>query len=104
MPFLPTGEIKLDMPTINLNSDASVLATVPEVVEALESCAMTWQKLISAALEEQLKRVPQVMLPIAPSLFYSQRHFFIPTVISLNGLCSVLIKLCVSFLESPFTN
>uniref|UniRef100_A0A8C3GNJ8 Dynein axonemal heavy chain 10 n=1 Tax=Cairina moschata TaxID=8855 RepID=A0A8C3GNJ8_CAIMO len=68
------GEIKLDMPTINLNSDASVLATVPEVVEALESCAMTWQKLISAALEEQLKRVPQGNGPLAEIDFWRERH------------------------------
>lgn len=64
------------MPTINLDGEVTVLATVPEVVEALESCAMTWQKLISTALEEQLKKVPQVMLPITPH-FYSQRHYFI---------------------------
>lgn len=55
------------MPTINLDGEVTVLATVPEVIEALESCAMTWQKLISTALEEQLKKVPQVMLPITPS-------------------------------------
>ncbi|NXS49701.1 DYH10 protein, partial [Balaeniceps rex] len=51
--------IKLKMPTINLHGEVTVLATVPEVVEALESCAMTWQKLISTALEEQLKKFPQ---------------------------------------------
>uniref|UniRef100_A0A8B9BUE2 Dynein axonemal heavy chain 10 n=1 Tax=Anser brachyrhynchus TaxID=132585 RepID=A0A8B9BUE2_9AVES len=67
-------EIKLDMPTINLNSDASVLAAVPEVVEALESCAMTWQKLISTALEEQLKRVPQGNGPLAEIDFWRERH------------------------------
>lgn len=52
------------MPTVNLDGEVSVLATVPEVVEALESCAMTWQKLISTVLEEQLKKVPQVMAPL----------------------------------------
>ncbi|NWS51375.1 DYH10 protein, partial [Chunga burmeisteri] len=51
--------IKLEMPTINLDGEVSVLATIPEVVEPLENCAMTWQKLISTALEEQLKKVPQ---------------------------------------------
>ncbi|XP_021268215.1 dynein heavy chain 10, axonemal isoform X2 [Numida meleagris] len=58
-------EIKLDMPTVNLDGEVSVLATVPEVVKALESCATTWQKLISTALEEQLKKVPQGNGPLA---------------------------------------
>ncbi|NXD77117.1 DYH10 protein, partial [Halcyon senegalensis] len=50
---------QLEMPTVNLDGEVTVLATVPEVVEALESCAVTWQKLISTALEEQLKKVAQ---------------------------------------------
>ncbi|XP_009868408.1 PREDICTED: dynein heavy chain 10, axonemal, partial [Apaloderma vittatum] len=57
--------IKLEMPTINLDGEVTVLATVPEVVEALESCAVTWQKLISTTLEEQLKKVPQGNGPLA---------------------------------------
>ncbi|NXI62875.1 DYH10 protein, partial [Anseranas semipalmata] len=65
--------IKLDIPTINLDGDASVLATVPEVVEALESCAMTWQKLISTALEEELKRVPQGNGPLAEIDLWRER-------------------------------
>uniref|UniRef100_A0A8C3PXH9 Dynein heavy chain tail domain-containing protein n=1 Tax=Chrysolophus pictus TaxID=9089 RepID=A0A8C3PXH9_CHRPC len=58
-------EIKLDMPAVNLDGEVSVLAAVPEVVEALESCAMTWQKVISTALEEQLKKIPQGNGPLA---------------------------------------
>ncbi|NXJ81835.1 DYH10 protein, partial [Trogon melanurus] len=57
--------IKLEMPTINLDGEVTVLATVPGVVEALESCAVTWQKLISTTLEEQLKKVPQGNGPLA---------------------------------------
>lgn len=74
VPFLPTGDFKLKMPPINLDGEVTALATVPEVVEALESCAVTWQKLISTALEEQLKKIPQVMVPKppqTPSCFYS---------------------------------
>ncbi|XP_072207474.1 dynein axonemal heavy chain 10 [Excalfactoria chinensis] len=59
------GSIKLDMPTVNLDGEVTVLATVSEVVEALESCVMTWQKLISTALEEQLTKVPQGNGPLA---------------------------------------
>ncbi|NXL55646.1 DYH10 protein, partial [Chordeiles acutipennis] len=57
--------IKLKMPSINLDGEVTVLARVPEVVEALESCAMTWQKLISTTLEEQLKKIPQGNGPLA---------------------------------------
>lgn len=63
------------MPSINLDGEVTVLAAIPEVVEALQSCAVIWQKLISAALEEQLEKVPQVALPITSSFFYSWRHY-----------------------------
>uniref|UniRef100_A0A663MH87 Dynein heavy chain tail domain-containing protein n=1 Tax=Athene cunicularia TaxID=194338 RepID=A0A663MH87_ATHCN len=58
-------DIKLVMPTVNLDGEVAVLAAVPEVVEALEGCAVTWQKLISTALEKQLKKVPQGNGPLA---------------------------------------
>ncbi|NXL28176.1 DYH10 protein, partial [Glaucidium brasilianum] len=57
--------LKLVMPTVNLDGEVTVLAAVPEVVEALEVCAVTWQKLISTALEKQLKKVPQGNGPLA---------------------------------------
>ncbi|NWV05799.1 DYH10 protein, partial [Ptilonorhynchus violaceus] len=57
--------IKLEMPTINLDGEVTVLATVPEVVQSLKSCAMAWQKLISTVLEEQLEKVPQGNGPLA---------------------------------------
>ncbi|NXV97678.1 DYH10 protein, partial [Calonectris borealis] len=66
--------IKLEMPTINLDGEVTVLATVPEVVEALESCAMTWQKLISTALEKQLKKVPQGNGPLAEVDLWRERN------------------------------
>ncbi|KFO03959.1 Dynein heavy chain 10, axonemal, partial [Balearica regulorum gibbericeps] len=66
--------IKLEMPTINLDGEVAVLATVPEVVEALEGCAVTWQKLISTPLEEQLKKVPQGNGPLAEIDFWCERN------------------------------
>ncbi|NXQ36568.1 DYH10 protein, partial [Alaudala cheleensis] len=57
--------LKLEMPTVNLDADVTVLATVPVVVQSLKSCAVTWQKLISRVLEEQLKKVPQGNSPLA---------------------------------------
>ncbi|NWX71082.1 DYH10 protein, partial [Alca torda] len=66
--------IKLEMPTINLDREVTALATVPEVVEALESYAVTWQKLISTALEEQLKKVPQGDGPLAEVNLWRERN------------------------------
>ncbi|NWH46057.1 DYH10 protein, partial [Fregata magnificens] len=66
--------IKLEMPTINLDGEVTVLATVPEVVEALERYAMTWPKLISTALEEQLKKVPQDSGPLAEVDLWRERN------------------------------
>ncbi|NXQ89466.1 DYH10 protein, partial [Nyctibius grandis] len=65
---------KLEVPTINLDGEVTDLATVPEVVEALESCAMTWQKLISTTLEEQLKKVPQGSGPLAEVDLWRERN------------------------------
>ncbi|NXT19037.1 DYH10 protein, partial [Syrrhaptes paradoxus] len=68
------GDMKLEMPTVNLDGEVTVLARVPEVVEALESCAMTWQKLLSTALKEQLKKVPQGDGPLAEVDFWRERN------------------------------
>ncbi|KAM6297937.1 dynein axonemal heavy chain 10 [Aegotheles albertisi] len=68
------GDTTLKMPTINLDGEVTVLATVPKVVEALEGCAMTWQKLISTALEEQLKKVPQGNGPLAEVDLWRERN------------------------------
>lgn len=71
--FLLTDELKLEMPTVNLDREVTLLATVPSVVQSLKKCAVAWQKLISRVLEEQLKKVPQV----TPRCFYSCRLYFI---------------------------
>lgn len=75
--FLPIEHLKLEMPTVNLDREVTLLATVPVVVRSLKSCAVSWQKLISGVLEEQLKKVPQVTVPITPRCFYSWRLCFI---------------------------
>ncbi|XP_040439457.1 dynein heavy chain 10, axonemal [Falco naumanni] len=67
-------DIKLEVPAINLEGEVTVLATVPEVVEPLERCAVTWQKLISTALEEQLKKVPQGNGPLAEIDLWCERN------------------------------
>ncbi|NXF22299.1 DYH10 protein, partial [Rhodinocichla rosea] len=57
--------LKLEMPTVNLDREVAVLATVPGVVQSLKRCAVTWQKLISGVLNEQLKKVPEGNGPLA---------------------------------------
>uniref|UniRef100_A0A8C3NCR8 Dynein-1, subspecies f n=1 Tax=Geospiza parvula TaxID=87175 RepID=A0A8C3NCR8_GEOPR len=63
--FLPIEHLKLEMPTVNLDREVAVLATVPGVVQSLKRCAVTWQKLISGVLKEQLKKVPEGNGPLA---------------------------------------
>uniref|UniRef100_A0A8C5U940 Dynein heavy chain tail domain-containing protein n=1 Tax=Malurus cyaneus samueli TaxID=2593467 RepID=A0A8C5U940_9PASS len=67
-------DIKLEMPAINLDGEVSVLATVPEVVRSLESCAMTWQTLISRVLGEQLKKVPKDKGPLAEIDLWQEKN------------------------------
>ncbi|NWV38842.1 DYH10 protein, partial [Grantiella picta] len=66
--------MKLEMPTINLDGEVTVLATVPEVIQALKSCAMSWQKLISRVLEEQLEKVPQGHGPLAEIALWREKN------------------------------
>ncbi|KAM4707116.1 dynein axonemal heavy chain 10 [Discoglossus pictus] len=68
------GEIKLEMPTINLDIEPKKLATDAAVVEKLEQCVMNWQTQVSAALEEQLKRKPQGNGPLAEIDFWRERN------------------------------
>uniref|UniRef100_A0A8C3JB17 Dynein axonemal heavy chain 10 n=1 Tax=Calidris pygmaea TaxID=425635 RepID=A0A8C3JB17_9CHAR len=74
VPFLPTGNIILEMPTVNLDREVTALATDPEVVEALESYAMTLQKLIYIAVEEQMKKVPEGNGPLAEIDLWRERN------------------------------
>ncbi|NXQ63839.1 DYH10 protein, partial [Anthoscopus minutus] len=66
--------LKLEMPTVNLDREVAVLATVPVVVQSLKSCAVTWQKLISRVLEEQLKKVPQGNSPLAEIYLWREKN------------------------------
>ncbi|XP_058707745.1 dynein axonemal heavy chain 10 [Poecile atricapillus] len=68
------GHLKLEMPTGNLDGEVTVLATVPEVVQSLKSCAVTWQKLISRVLEEELEKVPQGNSPLAEIYLWHEKN------------------------------
>ncbi|NXA37419.1 DYH10 protein, partial [Eudromia elegans] len=66
--------VKLEMPDVNLDEEVTVLAKSPEVVETLEAYAVTWQKLLSTAVGEQLKKVPQGNGPLAEIDFWRERN------------------------------
>ncbi|NXR24934.1 DYH10 protein, partial [Cinclus mexicanus] len=66
--------LKLEMPTVNLDREVTLLATVPGVVQSLKSCALTWQKLICRVLEEQLKKVPQGNGPLAEIYLWREKN------------------------------
>lgn len=92
--FLPTEDLKLEMPTINLDREVAVLATVSVVVQSLKSCATTWQKLISRVLEEQLEKVPQVMLPVNSKMLLfleTLLHFPTRTVLIFNSSSCLIV-------------
>lgn len=68
------GEIKLEMPSISVEREVSDLAADPEAVEALEQCVINWLNLISAAVEDQLKKTPQGNGPLAEIEFWRERN------------------------------
>jgi dynein heavy chain len=58
------------MPTVSVEGEVSELAANPEIMEALEQCVINWLNQISAAVEGQLKKTPQVTVPgFSGSLF-----------------------------------
>ncbi|XP_019604311.2 dynein axonemal heavy chain 10 [Rhinolophus sinicus] len=68
------GEIKLEMPSISVEGEVSVLAANPETVEILEQCVINWLHQISTAVEGQLKKTPQGNGPLAEIEFWRERN------------------------------
>lgn len=62
------GEIKLEMPSISVEREVSDLAADPEAVEVLEQCVINWLNQISAAVEDQLRKTPQVTQAMASQI------------------------------------
>lgn len=58
-PLLP-GEIKLEMPPLDLETDLNQFTSDPMIMEMLEHSVMNWQVQITSAIEEQLSKMPQV--------------------------------------------
>ncbi|MGH0156714.1 UNVERIFIED_CONTAM: hypothetical protein FKN15_032047 [Acipenser sinensis] len=67
------GEIKLEIPTINLDADVSQLAANQAVVQKLEQCVMNWQTQITSVIEEQQKKKPQGNGPMSEIDFWRER-------------------------------
>ncbi|MEE6504167.1 hypothetical protein FKM82_005082, partial [Ascaphus truei] len=68
------GEIKLEMPAVNLDVDPAQLAADAATVEKLEQCVMNWQTQMSAAIEEQLQKKPEGNGPLAEIDFWRERN------------------------------
>lgn len=48
------------MPSISVEGEVSELVANTDMVESLEQCVINWLSQISSALENQLKKTPQV--------------------------------------------
>nr|XP_026696380.1 dynein heavy chain 10, axonemal isoform X1 [Ciona intestinalis]XP_026696381.1 dynein heavy chain 10, axonemal isoform X2 [Ciona intestinalis] len=68
------GEIRLDIPNLNLDGDMIELARRPGLMEDIENACGNWQQQISAAIEQQLKKKPQGNGPLAEIDFWRERN------------------------------
>ncbi|XP_053555751.1 dynein axonemal heavy chain 10 [Bombina bombina] len=106
------GEIKLEIPTINLDIDPKKLAADPVTVEKLELCVMNWQTQMSEAIEEQLKKKPQGNGPLAEIDFWRERNstlsalneqLKLPTVKKVLSVLSIVESAVVQNLDLTVT-
>uniref|UniRef100_H2ZL67 Dynein heavy chain tail domain-containing protein n=1 Tax=Ciona savignyi TaxID=51511 RepID=H2ZL67_CIOSA len=74
MYFLILGEIRLDIPNLNLEGDMIELTRRPGLMEDIETACGNWQQQISAAIEQQLKKKPQGNGPLAEIDFWRERN------------------------------
>uniref|UniRef100_H2ZL68 Dynein heavy chain tail domain-containing protein n=1 Tax=Ciona savignyi TaxID=51511 RepID=H2ZL68_CIOSA len=68
------GEIRLDIPNLNLEGDMIELTRRPGLMEDIETACGNWQQQISAAIEQQLKKKPQGNGPLAEIDFWRERN------------------------------
>ncbi len=59
------GEIKLDIPPVDLTANPSIAARHGDYVRELEVAVDSWSGVISSTIEEQLKKLPQGYGPLA---------------------------------------
>ncbi|XP_066466098.1 dynein axonemal heavy chain 10 [Tiliqua scincoides] len=68
------GEIKLEMPIVNLDGDVNYLAADRDVIDMLELTATNWLTLISSVDEGLQKKVPQGNGPLAEIDLWRERN------------------------------
>ena len=68
------GEVKLVIPEVSLTEDPAVIARDYDTVVVLEAAMEEWGKLISATVDEQLKKYPQGKGPLAEIDFWKERN------------------------------
>ncbi|CAB1437042.1 unnamed protein product [Pleuronectes platessa] len=66
-------EVTLDIPDLDLQPEADVLLSNPEMVEKLEQCVMNWHTQITIVIEEQQDKKPQAPGPMAEITFWQER-------------------------------
>ncbi len=68
------GEVKLIIPDVPLTEEPAVIAQDYDTVVVLEAAMEEWGKLISATVDEQLKKHPQGKGPLAEIDFWKERN------------------------------
>lgn len=61
------------MPSISVEGKVSDLAADPDTVGILEQCVINWLDQISAAIESQLRKTPQVVCSVLSRVQGSSR-------------------------------
>ena len=68
------GEVKLDMPSVDLSVEPRVAAGYGDLVVQLETSVDSWSRVISNTLDEQFKKYPQGNGPLAEVEFWKERN------------------------------
>ena len=68
------GDIRLEMPPVALGDDIGEIAKDPEMISLLEETLHNWEITIAAAIEQQLKKIPQGNGPLAEIDFWRERN------------------------------
>ncbi|XP_070572584.1 dynein axonemal heavy chain 10-like isoform X2 [Ptychodera flava] len=68
------GEVRLDIPELNVDGDINELAKDEELVTQIENACLEWTQQIASAVETQLKKTPQGNGPLAEIDFWRERN------------------------------
>lgn len=68
------GEIKLEIPNVDIGEDPTIVAKNPEVVGQLEVAMEGWSRVISSVVDSQLKKQPNGDGALAEIDFWRERN------------------------------